>query len=245
LPKVDGWKPTDLPTDLDDIAQWRLDAKDCGEITAEFTVEKAIESPGKAIREYRFRLNQKRRELIRDALIALIDQVDADLRGSRKDVKKLKPFDKVSCKTWAALCNHIDEIDALLGSSVQRPSGWSNLRRHLHFGMVTDFNDIEKSDWPFVKKGLRQGLYGAHEPIPVGVDDLSQLVEAKPTGPVTTQLKWAAIDAEDFERLIFCLISAEDDYENPEWLMKTNAPDRGRDLSVTRIELLPVRLTPA
>lgn len=29
--------------------------------------------------------------------------------------------------------------------------------------------------------------------------------------------------------------NAESGYENPEWLMKTNAPDRGRDLSVYRI----------
>ena len=30
------------------------------------------------------------------------------------------------------------------------------------------------------------------------------------------------------------LISNEAGYENPEWLMQTRAPDRGRDLSVTR-----------
>jgi Restriction endonuclease len=39
----------------------------------------------------------------------------------------------------------------------------------------------------------------------------------------------------EFERLIFALISAEPTYENPEWLMKTNATDRGRDLSVYRV----------
>jgi hypothetical protein len=35
--------------------------------------------------------------------------------------------------------------------------------------------------------------------------------------------------------LIFTLISDAPGYENPEWLMQTRAPDRGRDLSVTRV----------
>jgi hypothetical protein len=236
LPKIDGWKPSDIPMDLDDIAQWRMDAKDSGEITAEFTVEREIEAPGRAIHEYRFKFNEKRRALIRDALIKNIDEIDADIRRARKNAKELPRNETISgFDYWKSLRNHVDEIDALLGSSVQRPPGWTNLCRHLHFGIVGDLDDIEKSDWPSVKKGIRQGLYGANEPIPIETEDLSLLVKAKPTGIVSTRLRWTTIDAEGFERLIFTLISAESDYENPEWLMKTNAPDRGRDLSVTRI----------
>ncbi len=218
LPLIDGWKPTDSPIELNDIAQWRLDAKDCGEITAEITIEEAIEAPGKAIREYRHKFNQKRRELIRDALVKLIDQVDAELHETRKGAKKLQPNDKISEAAWVSIRNHIDEIDALLGSSVQRTGSWSDLRRHMHFGMIVDLDDIEKRDWPSVKKELRQGLYGAHEPTPVAIEDLSHLVAARPTGTVTTKLNWRAIDAETFERLIFSLISMEENYENPEWL---------------------------
>jgi hypothetical protein len=240
LPAIDGWKPTNAPIDLDDIAQWRLDAKDCGEITAEVAVEKEIEVPGRELREYRFKFNQKRRELIRDALVKLIDQIDAGLREAKSAVKGLNANDKIAHPVWTSFRNHVDEIDALLGSSVQRPAGWTDLRRHIHFGMVCDLMDIEKSDWPAVKKELRQGLYGAHEPVPVDVKDLSMLVEARPTGPVTTKLKWTALTAEGFERLMFSLISGEDNYENPEWLMKTNAPDKGRDLSVTRITKDPL-----
>lgn len=54
-------------------------------------------------------------------------------------------------------------------------------------------------------------------------------------GPVATKLLWENLTDVDFERLIFALISSEQGYENPEWLMKTNAPDRGRDLSVYRV----------
>jgi restriction endonuclease len=240
LPKIDGWRPSESPADLDTIAQWRFDAKECGDITAEVTIEREIEAPSRAIREYRFKLNQKRRALIREAVVALVDSVDDDLRSIRALVKGLQPHASAAGQSWTSLRSRIDEIDALLGSSVQRPERWNDLRRHLHFGMVGDLNDIEKWDWPSVKKGLRQGLYGAHDPIPVGVADLSELVAAKPSGPVSTKLKWSNIDDEDFERLMFSLIGSVASYENPEWLTKTNAPDRGRDLSVTRVSVDPL-----
>ena len=50
-----------------------------------------------------------------------------------------------------------------------------------------------------------------------------------------TRFNWAVLTEDEFERLIFALIANEQGYENPQWLMKTKAPDRGRDLSVTRI----------
>jgi len=71
--------------------------------------------------------------------------------------------------------------------------------------------------------------------VPVSAENLASLVEAKPTGPVTTKLRWERISADDFERLLFNLISDAQEYVNPQWLMQTNASDRGRDLSVDRI----------
>jgi hypothetical protein len=100
---------------------------------------------------------------------------------------------------------------------------------------VADLHDIEGNDWPAIKEGLRKGLYGVNEPIPVGVDDLSGLVAAKPRGPITIELAWFNLDDEGFERLLFAFISDELGYENPEWLMRTRAPYRGRDLSVMRV----------
>jgi len=52
---------------------------------------------------------------------------------------------------------------------------------------------------------------------------------------VVVQLKWNSLTGDGFERLIFCLISEAEGYENPEWLTKINAADRGRDLSVKRV----------
>jgi hypothetical protein len=123
----------------------------------------------------------------------------------------------------------------LLGSALPRPSRWSDLQRHLAFGMVLDLRDIIRMDWPSVKSGLTKGLYDQDEPIPVEVEDIGTLAATQPTGTVSTKLKWESLDDEGFERLIFALISSTPEYENPAWLTKTKAPDRGRDLSAIRV----------
>ena len=83
--------------------------------------------------------------------------------------------------------------------------------------MIADLHDIILHDWPSVKAGLRKSHYGETEPLPVEVDDIGTLVRKKPRGPVTTKLRWDDLTAEDFERLIFTLLSSEAGYENPQW----------------------------
>ncbi len=236
LPKIDSWKPQISLMDLDQIAQSRLDAQELGEIDFTVSVERQISEPRRLLREYRYRFNQKRRELIRDALIELIDNVDNALQILSKELQSTSEYYKsVSDPEFDKLKEHISQIDALLGSSVSRPPRWSDLYRHLRFGQLGDLHDIITYDWPSVRGGLRKSLYGEKEPIPTEVEDLSSLVQNKPRGLVTTKLTWEHLTDNEFERLIFVLISSEKGYENPEWLMKTSAPDRGRDLSVYRI----------
>lgn len=236
LPKIDGWRPAAEPSDLDGVAQSRFDAMEIAEPSAELSVERWIEEPGRELREYRFRLNNKRRALIRDPLVGLVDQIDADLRAIREvagnEPEANHQLDKA---VWSDMREHLKQIEVLLGSSVKKPERWSDMMRHMHFGYVGDLHDIESLDWPQVKAGLRKGLYGANEAVPVGVEDLGSLVASRPVGPVTTALAWANLDDQSFERLIFSLISDTPGYENPEWLMQTRAPDRGRDLSATRV----------
>lgn len=230
LPKINGWQPLSVPMDLNAIAQSRLDAKEMGEIHILVSVDNAISEPESELRKYRFLLNQKRRELVRETLNSLMNEVDADIRTAQKTPEK----ESVPTEQWAKLENHIGQIDTLLGSS-ERPSRWSELHRHLHFAEDGDFHDIVNLDWPAVKKSLTQNMYGENEPIPSGIEDLSALVATKPTGPVPNKLKWDVLTPELFERLIFSLISMEEGYENPQWLTQTNASDRGRDLSATRV----------
>ncbi len=234
LPKIDGWKPgIDLPN-LNVIAQSRFDAMEVGELDAQVGVEDWVSEPGRLIREYRFKLRQKRRELTRGSLIDLIAGIDQTLHAIGSEIGDA-PNLAMDPPHWDELRSQIDQLSVLLGNAVPRQARWSDLMRHLHFGTIGDFNDIEKMDWPAAKAAITSGLYGEDEPIPVPVDDLSNVVAAKPRGQVSLKLEWQKIDEEQFERLIFQLISSEQGYENPEWLMKTNAPDRGRDLSVTRV----------
>jgi hypothetical protein len=178
----------------------------------------------------------------RDRMLALIDEVDELLRILAPEVAGKGPGDLVSGISetdWARLKDAVAEIDTLQGSA-ERAARWIDLSRHLHFGMVGDFFDIQKFDWPSVKAGLRAGLYGQHDPVPVAVADLGEVVAARPKGRVPTKLSWSILSDEDFERLIFLLITDLEGYQNPEWLQHTHAPDRGRDLSVTKVEADPL-----
>jgi len=234
LPKIDGWKPSVSLPDLNGIAQDRFDAKDLGMPEAEIAVETAITAPGREIREYRFRFNKTRRALVRDSLIERIDAIDTALRAVQAGITRMLSYEKITGPHWDAFKESVAQIDVLLGSAT-RPARWRELRRHAGFGQLQDLNDIEKLDWPPVRAALMKDLYGDDEPLPVRVADLGALVAAKPRGNVITALQWSNLDDEMFERLIFNLISSTKGYENPEWLTKTNAPDRGRDLWVTRI----------
>lgn len=49
------------------------------------------------------------------------------------------------------------------------------------------------------------------------------------------KLQWGKLGAEEFERLIFSLVSEAEGYADVDWLMKTNAPDHGRDIGAIRL----------
>ncbi len=235
LPAIEGWKPDLTLPDLDGIAQTRLDIAELDEPGAEISFERSLEEPSRQLREYRFRFDRARRKLVRDAIDHAIDQVDAIIREMRPRVEGLDPQAAIPDNFLNNLRTHYKEINTLLGSSIAKPDRWGDMDRHLHFGQIGDFHDIESIDWPVAKASLRKNLYGQDDPLPVAVADLSELLVAKPRGPIPIKLNWKQLSDENFERLVFALISAEPGYENPEWLMNTHAADRGRDLSVRRV----------
>jgi len=235
LPKIDNWKPSITLLDYDKIGQMRLDALDINEIECTVSVEHAIEEPFRATREYRRRFSQERRKLVRESLINTIEKIDGNLQSLSKLIQgNFETGDEVKNPEFELLKENANQIQTLLGST-PLPAGWRNLRRHLSFGLYVDLHDIITYDWADIKMELGRSLYGDKEPVPVQAEDLGNLVNSKPQGPVATKLLWEKLSPDDFERLIFMLISSESDYENPEWLMSTNAPDRGRDLSAYRV----------
>jgi hypothetical protein len=238
LPAIDGWRPECLPMGLNEIAQSRFDAIEVGEFECRVSLEEAIYEPARDLREYRSRLNKKRRQLVRDSLAGLIAEADACLNKLKQDILESPPEDYLdSTAEWEQFVNCVEQIDALLGSSVTRPEHWENIQRHYIGVKVKEFAEVKYLYWAPSKRELEAGMYGDADPLPVGVNDLAALVEEKPNGPVATKLHWERLGPEDFERLVYNLIESQKDYENPQWLTRTNATDRGRDLSVIHISV--------
>jgi hypothetical protein len=237
LSKIDGWSPSSEPMELNNIAQSRFDAEEIHEVSAFVAVDEEIYAPRTELEKYRILLNRKRRELTRSSMEELIAAVDEDISILSKNLHKYKGqalLKGVLKKTWSSLVDHVAQIATILGSSAA-PSRWYDLRRHMSFAEQHDLKDIITKDWPVVKRHIQESLQDENDPIPSDISDLSVLVATKPRGSVPKELNWNNIGDSDFERLIFMLVSNADGYENPQWLMDTNAPDKGRDISVDRI----------
>jgi hypothetical protein len=242
LPAIDGFRVEDRLLEYDEVGQMRFDAVELDQIEAHVSVDHAVAEQGRQLQLYRLKLHAKRRELVRDRIVSVIDEIDSllPLLRARVEGKEMNAFvTDLAESDWNHLKERAVELETLIGSG-ERPSGWSELQRHLHFRMVADLHDIQRRDWPAVKASLRLNLYSDNEPVPVPVADLGDVVASRPKGHVPTKLNWSSLSDEDFERLMFTLISDSPGYENPEWLQQTKAPDKGRDLSVTYVESNPL-----
>jgi hypothetical protein len=233
IPPLDGYSISEITGDLDSIGQARLDALEIGEFEAKIWIEDKIDEPTREIAEYRFRFRDARRDLVRGKLQELVAEINQLVISLAQSV----PNDRepVTHEDWPKLVAAFEQVERLAGSQIPRVGRWQDLRRHLAWAQNCDAQDIHNLDWESVRSDIEASLYSELEPVPVNTGDLATLVEAKPTGTVTTKLIWEAISAEEFERLLFNLISDAEEYVNPQWLMQTNAPDRGRDLSVERV----------
>lgn len=235
LPAIEGFRPEARPLALNQIAQWRLDAMELGEVEAQVACEEAIDEPEGVLAEYRYRFDRKRRALIRTAVTALIQDIDNAIGSIAEPAEESGRTERAPEQLLTTLRDLFSQLDTLLGSSVARPARWSDLRRHLHFGMRGDLDDVQHLDWPSVKPSLESSLYGADEAIPVAIADLGELASPHPHVPVPTALNWRRLPADEFERLVFSLLTRDASYENVQWLMNTTAADRGRDLSAFRV----------
>jgi hypothetical protein len=237
LPTIDGWRITASPLALNDIAQARLDAREVEEMSAIRAVEDEIYRPEQQIGDYRHRMVKKRRELVRRRIKELVEVVDRRLDQLRTMGFERSDGRTVSGPEWNEMKLSVKEINRLIGATPSRGKAWNALMRHLGWEMSNDLWDIIENDWPGVKAEIESAaLVPEDEPVPVTAQDLGAVVAERPAGPVTTALLWDRLSDEEFERLIFCLLGDAKGYEQPAWLTKTRAPDRGRDLSVTQVQ---------
>ena len=238
LPAVDGYRVEDCLYEFDEAGQMWLDAMELGEFEARVSVSRDLAEQGRQLREYRLNFQAKRRQLVRGRLVELMGELDHILAQFDSRSSGYRDSSNVTIKAWRQLREVVNEVDTLLGSG-SRPVQWSTLQRR-----QSDANDGQAAMelmeaafrvWPSVRDSLSDGLYGEFDPIPVGADDLGEVVIENPPGSVSSKLKWSVLDDEEFERLVYKLISEAAGYENVQWLQKTHAPDRGRDISADRV----------
>jgi hypothetical protein len=239
LPPIDGWRISDRPMSPNDIIQNRIDAHDVGEVGAFLQVEEAIEAPGEAVAEYRHRFRGQRRLLVRRRADELVSRIDLLLPQLTARYER-GPESLAEDSEWQNLVDAWRELQRLLGPDALADTRVGDLNRHVRFGLAGDLHDIADHDWPSVRPAVERSLYTETEPLPVDIPDLATVVQAEPTGAVPTALDFSGLVDEDFERLIFALLSTTPGYENPKWLMETRAPDRGRDLSVDQVSNDPL-----
>lgn len=238
LPAIAGWKPRLAAPDLDALSQTRLDLMELGDPAEQALFERALWSEGRQIREYRFHVHRLRRQLVRSRLLNAMSEIEAQISGLKLEAEAMgiERLARVPSERWLVLSSIANQIDVMFGSRLFPQNNWGNFKRHVRFACRNDLDDIEKYDWPFVRKKIESALYGDDEPVPVDVLDLSSLIAAETNGEVITSLQWQNIDAAEFERLIYTLVSSAQGYENVEWSMHTTAPDKGRDLSAFRVQ---------
>lgn len=232
LPPIDGLTATEELPDIDEAGQSFIDYWEIGEPA--FALMNELEKPGHQLDEYRFRLAQARRRAIHDRLDQLTSTINGTLAKLTESVDR-NSSDRVDDPRTKVVEDSISEIERLLGDTTDRKGRWGDLHRHLHFGQGHDWHDIAEMDWPSVREDIEAASLSEMDPLPVPVIDLGVVASAKPTGGATIGLTWTALDDDGFERLLFDLLRGFPSYQNVEWLMKTRAPDRGRDLSAERI----------
>ena len=235
LPAIDGLRVKKHLYGYDEVGQMYLDAIEIDEFDPQLYVAGEVSKQGDELRQYRIQLGIKRRELVRGRLIELIDKVDRIMATyGPEDAGRGKRL-KAAIPPWLELRETVTEINVLLGSDA-RPDRWDVLWQKLETEGSKGLAEIADRVWPDIRGCLKDGLYGDFDPVPVDSVDLNEVQNAIATGPVSKQLDWSVLSDEEFERLIFDLLSEAERYENVQWLQKTRAPDRGRDISADRID---------
>ncbi|SDZ46488.1 Restriction endonuclease [Micromonospora pattaloongensis] len=233
LPKIDGWTVTESLPDMDSIGRAYIDYLEISE--PPLPLEDAKEAPGRALVEYRHRLNRARRRAVRERIQELTTKVDTllpqILAASEDAVGDLALSHPGVSEVEAAIA----ELERLMGDTTNRQGRWSDLHRHLHFSQPHDWSDIHNLDWPSVKPDIEAAMFSEVEPLPVPEVDLGLAAAQQPAGAASTALDWEQITPGDFERLLYDLLRHLPGYQNVQLLMKANAADRGRDVSAERV----------
>jgi hypothetical protein len=88
LPAADGWSPKEEPLSLSDVNYQTISANEMGDVESHIALHDHLPALGRELREYRFRLNQQRRRLVRQIVAERIASIDAALLRLQKTIPK-------------------------------------------------------------------------------------------------------------------------------------------------------------
>lgn len=230
IPKIRDIKIRNLLPEYDWMSHYGRDVNDLDEPDMVVSFYSEIFEQGSEISQYEHALKRERRRLILNQVQQCVEDIDKILDLLNVNLEERNPSDPLKPEDITPLRERIRQLDGLMGDSVSRPPRWSDLNRHLHFGLVHDLNDIIQLDWPSIKPSIDTLFYG-NDPLPIITQDIGELVDsADKSGKIGTSLNWTVITDKQFERLCADLLKSSPHWENVEWLTPTHASDRGRDI---------------
>ncbi|MEP0854417.1 restriction endonuclease [Trichocoleus sp. DQ-U1] len=190
------------------------------------------------LEEYSSRIYTKRMEITPSLLLDILEEIE-DLLARLQDIylgKNLPSSQKVEDSSLPKLKEKVSDIEICFGKGISQPQRWTDLNRHLAFGEIHDLDDIVYHDWPSVRQGILRSFFRLRDIASLDGESISELRSLVKHVANRSRFSWKELSSEEFERLIFQVISSPDiTYENAEFLMRTNAPDCGRDISVWRV----------
>lgn len=232
LPPIDGWTITDELPDIDQMGRAFVDYFEIDE--PPFALYADAEQPGKDLAEYRYRLARARRRAGRERLRELVALLDNGLPVLVAEVERASRV-VLTGALADELRAAVGEIERLMGDTTRQSKRWSDLHRHLALGEGHDWHGIKEHDWPSVRFDVEAAGRADADPLPVPDLDLGVAAAGKLTGSATSALPWDRLDDTGFERLLYDLIRDLPHHQNVQWLQRTRAADRGRDLSCERV----------
>lgn len=190
------------------------------------------------LEEYSSMIHKKRAEIAPPLLLDVFEEIE-DLLARLKDThlrKGLAGRQKIEDSSLPKLKEKVQDIEICLGENISLPERWADLKRHLAFGEIHDLEDIVGRDWPSVRRGILKKFFRREDIFLLEDESISEFRKLANHIASRNQFSWKDLSPKEFERLIFQMVSSPDiTYENAEFLMQTNAPDGGRDISVYRV----------
>jgi hypothetical protein len=202
------------------------------------SLDEQLNATQKNLKEYSSKIYKKRMEIAPSFLLDIFEEIE-DLLAGLKNIylgKSLSNSQKIEDSSLPKLKKKVSDIEICFGNSVSQPHRWKDLKRHLKFGEIHDLDDIVSSDWPSVRQDILRYFFRSRDIAYLDSESISEFRSLVTHVARRSQFSWKELSPEEFERLIFQVVSSPDiTYENAEFSMRTNAPDCGRDISVWRV----------